>query len=163
MITIPAITAPGHVVQHLVAPAVYLDHWAFNDISRDEELARRFTAGLEARGGTLAFSWVNIREYGAVMDEGQARQAERFIDANFPRVFCIEVEPFRVIEREQRGDPSPEADDHTLRTLAGLRADPPHVITADGLLTIEKGHFAESGERLAAIFMEQYEWNSTRG
>ena len=51
MITIPAITAPGHVVQHLVAPAVYLDHWAFRAISADRELAKRFAAGLERRQG----------------------------------------------------------------------------------------------------------------
>jgi hypothetical protein len=155
MITIPALTAPGQIVQHLVAPAVYLDHWAFRAISSDEGWARRFAAGLEKHQGTLAFSWANVAEFRGVLDEKQARQAEEFINANFPRVFCIQVDPFQVIQREGGGQGSPEADDEVLRALAGL-ARPPHLITADGLLTVVKGRLEEQGERLAKIFMNRH-------
>ncbi len=104
-------------------PVVYLDHWAFNLIGRDEELARRFAAGLERRRGTLAVSWANVAEFRKVFDPEQARQGEQFIDMNLPRVFCIEVNPFTVIEREQRRVPLPASDDEVLRVLARLGRD----------------------------------------
>jgi hypothetical protein len=56
MVTVCTLTAGGLAVQHLNPPAVYLDHWALNMIAREEELARRFSTGLERRGGTLALS-----------------------------------------------------------------------------------------------------------
>ncbi len=126
-------------------------------IAREEELARPFAAGLERCRGTLAVSWANIGEFRNVRNPEQARECERFIDMNLPRVFCIEVNPFTVIEREQRGVPSPASDDDALRVLAGLRSDPFKEVGANGLFTIMMGRLVESGERLAAIFVEQYE------
>ncbi len=93
------------LVQKLVAPSVYLDHWALLTFSGDAELSRRFTSALEARGGTLALSWVNVAEFAKVGSEEDARRAEEFVEANLPRLFFLEANPFVVRQRETRQYP----------------------------------------------------------
>src|SRR5215467_1226773 len=104
-------------VQHLVAPAVYLDHWALRCLSSDSELSERFVAGLARQGGTLALSWANIGEFRNVSDTETVQRAEEFVEANLPRVFCLEVNPFTVIDAEARGHQSPVADAMLLGVL----------------------------------------------
>ena len=87
-------------MQRDCSPTVYLDHWALRELSENDVLANRFTAALESRGGTLSLSWANLVEFGKVTHEHQVRRAESLIEANLPRVFFVEVDPFIVISRE---------------------------------------------------------------
>jgi hypothetical protein len=107
-------------IQHLTSPAVYLDHWAVRKLSEDRGKAGRFAAALETHGGTLAISWVNLLEFSKLTDTEQARKAEGLIEANLPRIFFLEVDPFVVIGRENdllSGGPlgPPHADQGLLR------------------------------------------------
>jgi hypothetical protein len=95
------------------SPSVYLDHWALLDISQDETLATRLSRVLEKLHGTLVVSWLNLGEYSKITVEEQSRKAEALLQQNLPRLFCIEVEPFRVISIENR-------------MLAGGPLEPPH-------------------------------------
>jgi hypothetical protein len=87
-------------------------------------------------------------------DPEQARRCERLINMNLARVFCIEVNPFTVIEREQREVPSPAYDDEALRVLAGLRPEPPKEIGASDLLTVIMGRLRSRASRL-----QRYSWS----
>jgi hypothetical protein len=101
------------VGQWAVSPTVYLDHWALRKFSENQTLADRLTEALTSRNGTLALSWLNLAEFTKVTTEEQARKAESLIEANLPRVFFLEVEPFVVISREDE-------------LLAGGLPNPPH-------------------------------------
>jgi hypothetical protein len=88
------------VGQHLTHPSVYLDHWALLDFLKNEELCTRLTNAIHDRNGTLTLSWLNLLEFSRLIDADQARKAERLFERNLPRLFCIEIQPFRVIARE---------------------------------------------------------------
>lgn len=125
--------------QRDMPPTVYFDHWALRIFSKDDRLATRLTTALEARGGTLALSWANLAEFAKVTGQGRARQAEAFIEANLPRIFLVEADPFVVIEREDRllaGDPPlpPHGDQDFLRALVALRPATLAPFTARDLL-----------------------------
>jgi len=123
------------------APTVYLDHWALRRFSEDEQLAGRLAAGIKSRGGTLALSWINLAEFTKVTVEEQARNAENLIEATFPRVFLLEVNPFIVIERENRlldGAPPtpPHADVDFLKAIVGLNPNSFNLLSARDLFTV---------------------------
>jgi len=123
------------------SPTVYLDHWALRRFSDDEELAARLTAGLMSRGGTLAISWVNLAEFTKVTVEQQARKAENLIESNFSQVFLLEVNPFLVIERENRlldgARPTPpHADMDFLKAIVGLDPSSVNLLSARDLFTV---------------------------
>ena len=105
-------------------PSVYLDHWALLDFSEDERLADRLTTALETHNGTLMLSWLNLGEYSKITNQEQARKAEALVEKNIPRLYFIEIEPFRVIDRENK-------------LLAGGSPEPPH---GDGSLLRELVH-----------------------
>lgn len=98
-----------------VSPTVYLDHWAWRKFSEDQTLAARLTTALQSRNGTLTLSWLNLAEFAKVTMEEQARKAERLLEANLPQIFFLEVQPFKVISREDELLASKRSDD-----------DPPH-------------------------------------
>jgi hypothetical protein len=121
------------VGQQLLAPAVYLDQWALLDFADDERLGRRMTVALEKASGTLALSWINLVEFSKISDAKQTRRAELLIQANLPRLFFIEIEPFRVIEAEDAmlsGGPPIQAhgDPSLLKAVAMLRPDSPTAV-----------------------------------
>lgn len=145
--------------QQLVSPAVYLDHWALRPLSKDAALSAQFTKVLEARGGTLLLSWANIAEF-PDLDEQAARKAEEFIEAQLPRLFFLELNPFEVIQRENAlfaGGPPvpPHADLDLLRLVVGLRPSGVQPITCMGMLSEVSGARAESRERMKAVFVER--------
>lgn len=145
--------------QQLASPAVYLDHWALRAVSVDEILGARLTRVLEARGGTLLLSWANIAEFPS-LDEEAARRSESFIEAQLPRLFFLELNPFEVIEREKRlmaGGPPvpPHADLDLLRLVVGLRPSGVQPITCIGMLAEVSGAQQESTERMKAVFVER--------
>ncbi len=127
--------------QRDVSPTVYLDHWALRTFSEDANLAGRLTAALGARNGTLALSWLNVAEFSKLTSQQQGSQAEALLDAILPRVFFLEVEPFRVIDREDEllaGAPArpPHGDAAFLRALIDLRPGSLKPLTARDLFTV---------------------------
>ena len=127
-----------------VSPTVYLDHWALRRLSEDEALAGRFRTALEARNGTLALSWLNVGEFAKVTSVEQGRMAERLVESSLPRVFFLEVEPFRVIEREDRllagGPPeTPHADLDLLSGVVMLKPEGVQLLTARELFQVVQG------------------------
>ena len=113
-------------------PSVYLDHWAWRKFSESEILGKRFTMALNSRNGTLVLSWLNLMEFTKVTDKTQARAAENFLEANLPRVFFMEIEPFSVIQRENE-------------LLAGGKPVPPH---ADVKFLVEFSNFKPTSSAL---------------
>lgn len=145
--------------QQLVSPAVYLDHWALRAVSEDAALSAQFTKVLEARGGTLLLSWTNIAEF-PDLDGHAPWKAENFIEAQLPRLFFLQVNPFEVIQRENAllaGGPPvlPHADLDPLRVVVRLRPSGVQPITCMGMLAEVSGARAESRERMKAVFVER--------
>lgn len=128
------------VRQQDIPPTVYLDHWALRKFSEDQRLTARLTAALESRGGTLALSWANLAEFIKVTSEEQARKAEDLIEANLPRLFFLEANPFVVIDQEDKllaGSPSvaPPHGDRKLLKMFFVESKPesPTIFTARDL------------------------------
>ncbi len=145
--------------QQVVSPAVYLDHWALRAVSVDIDLSQRLTKVLEARAGTLLVSWANIAEYPG-LDEQAAWNAEQFFEAQLPRLFFVEVDPFEVIRRERAmtagGAPVlPHADLSLLRLVVGLRPPGVQPITCMGMLAGIGKARSESRERMKTVFVER--------
>lgn len=123
------ISVEGDIIragQQLTSPSVYLDHWALRDISEDALLGTRLTTALQERNGTLALSWLNLCEYSKITVDGQARKAAYLLERNLPRLFFIEIEPFRVIQRENQlltGGPRvpPHSDESLLHAFTCLK------------------------------------------
>ena len=144
--------------QQLVSPAVYLDHWALRAMAEDAALSERFTRILQARSGTLLLSWANISEFPG-LDEQAARKAEQLIEAQLPRLFFLEHNPFEVIRRENAllaGAPPlpPHADMDLLRLVVGLRPQGVQPITCAGMLAEVSAVQSESREHMKAVFVE---------
>ncbi len=151
------------VEQYLLAPAIYFDHWALRVISEDRALSTRFSRALNSRGGTLILSWLNLAEFTAVSDRGQAEAAEALIEEILPNVFFLEVNPFDVIKREDQllsgGPPiAPHADAGFLEGFIYLRPQSVRPFTAHRLFTavqtkVRNSHF----ESLADTVVERVE------
>jgi hypothetical protein len=155
------IGANGELIagQRLESPAVYLDHWALRGVSEDATLGGRLTKILQIRGGTLVVSWANIAEFSS-LGETVARKAEEFLDAQLPRLFFQDFNPFHVIKREDAlisGAPPipPHANFNLLRLLVGLRPSGVQPITCIGMLTEVSRRRLESTERMKATFVER--------
>lgn len=114
-----------YVDEWCIPPTVYLDHWAWRKISESKTLTNRFSSALKARGGTLAFSWLNIIEFGKVTVEEQTRKADALLDEIWPHVFILYPNFFKVIEQEYiilaGGERvAPHADLETLKSILKL-------------------------------------------
>ena len=88
------------VVQELISPSVYLDHWAFREIADSKALTKRFSEALLFRDGTLVLSWLNIVEFCKVTIENQRHNASSFLDKIGPNVFWINPDFFTVVKYE---------------------------------------------------------------
>lgn len=146
--------------QRHVEPMVYLDHWALRMFSEDDELAGRLRAALDARKGTLAFSWTNVAEFAKVGDDKSVKRAEELLDSLLPHVFFIDPNPYTVIQRENalmaRAQLLPHADQAILSEVMKLKPATVRPITVRGLLNGVSGSvLVASGERLADIFVER--------
>ncbi len=132
------------VGQSDVSPTVYLDHWALRRLSEHETLAGRLVAALKSRNGTLAISWLNVGEFAKVTSAEQARKAEKLVESSLPQVFFVEVEPFKVIGREDKllaGGPrvAPHADLDLLKEFVQLKPKSVQLLTAQELFTVVQG------------------------
>lgn len=109
---------PLRVDQWCEAPTIYLDHWAIRKLSENEVLGSRFLNAVRARNGTVALSWLNLVEFSRVSDNGQVRAAGEMVHNLFPNLFFMEINPFTVIENENKllagDDPFPPHGDKEL-------------------------------------------------
>ena len=151
------------VQQGMVAPSIYLDHWALRDISADKTFRRRFTQALIKQGGTLTLSWLNLLEFTKVTDPSQADAAEELVDDLLPNVFFIETNPFIVLEAEDAllagvTPFPPHADMQFLNKFAKLKNDSPRLFTAKNLFTtFQKSDLANNLDLLADTLVERIE------
>jgi hypothetical protein len=152
-----------HVDHWMTPPTVYLDHWALGDLSEDDQTTVRFARALEAQGGTLAISWVHLAEFAIGPNLDSVRKSESFINANLPRVFLLEPNPFAVIDRENEllsgGSPEPPHADQLLleafvKFLGSDQKSSSPTLTAHDLFQIvqDKG-LARHKEELADTFI----------
>jgi len=129
------------VSQWEISPTIYLDHWALRKFSEDQTLATRFTAALNLRNGTLALSWLNLAEFTKVTIAEQAHKAENLVEAILPRLFFLEIYPFKVIQRENEalagGSPTlPHADIEFLKAFSQFRPTSLNLFTAHDLFGV---------------------------
>jgi hypothetical protein len=147
--------------QQAVPPTVYLDHWALRAFSEDQEWASRLTVALSSQEGTLALSWANLAEFTKVTDQRQARLAGTLIEANLPRIFLLEVNPFTVIEREDHllaGGPPvpPHGDQDFLRALVMLKPRALTLFTAHNLFTaVQRPGSVTRADSMADMFVSR--------
>ena len=105
------------IQEHFRSPMVYLDHWALNDLSLDDELRDRFIGLMARKGGTLRLSVFNIVELSRQADVSQVNSILDMID-RIPDCGLINIDPREVIEKENmlisdkslRLNPSAEID-----------------------------------------------------
>lgn len=106
------------VNQKITSPSVYLDHWAFMDISQSDIWKDRFVKALLNRRGTLVLSWWNIVEFSTLSSEEQRNKADAFLNELGLNIFWIEIDYFTVGERELENAPAflnPHSDLELLR------------------------------------------------
>jgi hypothetical protein len=139
-------------------PMVYLDHWALRRFSEDLELGARLANALEARGGTLALSWLNLGEYATVSVPEQRRAAEQLVDAILPAVFCIQVDPAIVEQGERAENPRPHADSELAGLFLSSRGGGVNPFTAAGLFETYNAQLAATRDRLAGIVQGRLEF-----
>lgn len=147
--------------QQDMSPSVYLDHWAFCTFSEDDELSSRLTRALESQRGTLVLSWLNFSEFARMNSERQARAAESFVDANIPRIFFQQADPFAVIDREDAlleggQHVQPHGDLAFLEGFALRRSDSLKLFTARDLFKAVQDNLpAQTVDALADTIIER--------
>jgi hypothetical protein len=123
---------------------VYLDHWALRELSDAPPLRARLVGGLKRSGGSLALSWANVGEFTRVADDAQRRVAEDIVEQLLPDVYFLEVDPFKVIDREDAlltggSRAAPHHDTDLLKVFASLNRRPAQQLTARGLFPAVRG------------------------
>jgi hypothetical protein len=91
--------------QQLIAPSVYLDHWALRVISESEILSSRLSHALKLSGGTFALSWLNVVEFTKVTDEAQRNKADLLLNSITPNVFWLNPDFWTVAKHERLAPP----------------------------------------------------------
>ncbi len=98
--------------QGTTLPFVYLDHWAMRKISTNSVLSEKFRRSILDFEGTLAISWLNFLELSEVTDNTQLDAVGSFLDGIFPNICFVDVEPEKVIERENQMLMGQQTDPH---------------------------------------------------
>jgi hypothetical protein len=127
--------------QTMTHPAVYLDHWAIQDIAASSELVMRFTAALKGCQGTWAISLLNLMEFIKMTDENQAAQFEDLLEHALPNIFFLDFNALDVMERERAmlnggSRDAPYGDVSLLDAFSKMVPDTPRPFTARDLVTV---------------------------
>jgi hypothetical protein len=162
MITAGIVNGKVALTQSNVSPSVYLDHWALLGISQDKALAQRLLTALQRRSGTLVLSWMNLSEFIKVGNAARVTHAEELVQQALPHVFFMEVDPFRVIDREDRPGSDmgsqPHADMELLKVFATHNRTSLTVFSASGFfMAVRKSQLASGSDRLADVFLQKVE------
>ena len=151
------IESPGHrEVQVPVSPVVYLDHWALGDISENQTLTDHLTAALKSRNGTLALSWLQLREFSKMTNEAQARDAENLIKDILPQIFFLEVHFDAVISREDEQLACPHRDEDLFEEFIKSQPRPRNQLTVRNLFKVmqEDRQGAQRHAKLAGAIVD---------
>jgi hypothetical protein len=82
--------------------AIYLDHWAVIDLAKGDRSRRRRFVDAVCAGGDLLFSSANAAELAG--PQGKSREAiKSFLDELGRHWVPVELNPFKVVERELKG------------------------------------------------------------
>jgi len=84
-------------------PTVYLDQWALVRLSEGSDRRKRFLKVFEDKG-TLLFSWTNVFDVAATSG-GTEERIRGLLDAIGEHWLPIEMNPFRVMEKEAQAGP----------------------------------------------------------
>jgi hypothetical protein len=154
-------------------PRVYLDHWAFRDISEDASLNNRFRSALLARDGTLCISLANIVEFSQVTDRRQIALAEEFIDSLWPNIYfqninfpeVIDIEKKRKQGQPSNGSPDSDVPIFSMFTEAAARDLCWRPTARHGLAEIARNasHYKSAMDATADLFVQRAQdvWFST--
>src|SRR5262249_23522533 len=142
------------------SPTLYLDHWAFPELSTTPAPAEGVVAPLKPPNRPLAVSCANLIEFFNVTDDHQARRAEELLEASLPHVFFLEMDPFLVQRREDEllrgGPPRPPHEDRELfTTLFRLKPQSVSVFTARMLFDGVRSGIGRQANELADTIVQQ--------
>ena len=74
----------------LVAPVIYLDHWALVEFANREDYREKFIAALKDTSGTLLLSQANFFEPAGFQDNDQALRIESLLNEAIPNVYVAD-------------------------------------------------------------------------
>jgi len=80
-------------------PIIYLDNWAYNLFTENEELGGKFIKLMNEKEGSIAFSIMNLYEITIREDKDQVEKIKNYID-EFD-VVLIDISPTKVIMKEK--------------------------------------------------------------
>ena len=87
------------IQEHFKSPMVYLDHWALNDLSLDDNLRKKFVKVMNEKGGTFRLSVINILELSKQGDKSQVDNILEMI-SSIHDCGLINIDPREVIHKE---------------------------------------------------------------
>lgn len=99
-------------------PAVYLDIFAIREISKSDELIRRFAQAIKTNGGTWMFAPATVAEFARFSDGKHSTQADELLRSVLPNIYLAHPEaaeawgegPFE----EDVDRPMPAADERNM-------------------------------------------------
>jgi hypothetical protein len=95
----------GWIIQASVRqPSIYLDQDSLSDLARVGARRDRFLEIFRHKG-TLLFSWTNAIDIAGPQD-GTKRRIREFLDAIGPQWIPLEMNPYKVVRREQGYEPT---------------------------------------------------------
>jgi hypothetical protein len=74
----------------LVAPIIYLDHWALVEFANSDVYREKFLAALKDTSGTLLLSQANFFETAGFQDNDQALRIESLLNEAIPNVYVAD-------------------------------------------------------------------------
>jgi hypothetical protein len=95
----------------LVAPVIYLDHWALVEFSNKDDYRKKFISALKGKSGTLLLSQANFFESAGFQDNDQALRIESLLNEAIPNVYVADFlkDPgFMFIDGGPQSEESPE-------------------------------------------------------
>ena len=107
------------IQEHFRRPRVYLDHWALNDLSLNDNLRDKFVRIMSDKGGTFSLSVVNMTELSKQADK---HQVESILDMIRSIEDCglINIDAGEVIKKENILISDPTAIFHVKNPSAEL-------------------------------------------
>jgi hypothetical protein len=93
-------TAQVERIHCTTSPLVYLDQWGWRWLARDLVARAEFLRLLKESGGTLAFSEINLVEFGGLSDRGLLQSCEELLELARPNVAFTDFDPEAVTRRE---------------------------------------------------------------
>lgn len=75
----------------LIAPVVYLDHFALVEFANKDDYREKFLSALKGKSGTLLLSQANLFEPAGFQDNDQALRIEKLLNDAIPNVYVADL------------------------------------------------------------------------